>query len=183
MKTLTYTSTENSSTNVHVNQQSISDINTQRKELDKRILIANTLKGKLNSQQSTNTSWLVTTIKATLKMPIQKFENPIFSCNRTHEAEVRNSKIPAACKVDLGAAVVAHKDIPVNYGSEFCDTTSLENLFLHHEDKTKIINIIQHGSCYHLDPIEEETRKSDLDAMILRGNHKSPQSVLNEAAL
>ena len=55
--------------------------------------------------------------------------------------------------------------------------------FIHHEDKTKIINIIKHGSCYHLDPIKEETRKSDLSSMILRGNHKSPQSVLNAAAL
>ena len=54
MEKLTYNPTENPSTNVHKNQQSIYDINTQCKELDKRMLIANTLKGKLNSQQSTN---------------------------------------------------------------------------------------------------------------------------------
>ena len=60
---------------------------------------------------------------------------------------------------------------------------ALAQLFLHHEDKTKIINIIKHRSCCHLNPIEEETRKSDLSAMILRGNHKSSQSVLNAAAL
>ena len=73
MKTLTYNPTENPSTNVHGNQQSISDINTQRIELDKGMFIANTLKVKFNSQQSTNSSWIVTTIKATLKIPIQKF--------------------------------------------------------------------------------------------------------------
>ena len=88
-----------------------------------------------------------------------------------------------AFKDDLGAAIAANKDSPVNYGSEFRDTTALAQLFLHHEDKTKIINIIKHGSRYHLNPIEEETRKSDLSAMILRGNHKSSQSVLNAAAL
>ena len=44
-------------------------------------------------------------------------------------------------------------------------------------------NIIQHGYRYHLDPIEETARKSDLDAMIIRGNHKSSQSVPNAAAL
>ena len=54
MKTLKYTPIDNPSTNVHGNQQSVSDINTQRKELDKGMLIANTLKGKLNTQQSTN---------------------------------------------------------------------------------------------------------------------------------
>ena len=183
MKTLTYNPTDNPNTNVHRNQKSISVINTQRIELDKGMLISNTLKDKLYSQQSTNASWLVTTIKATLKIPIQTFENPIFSFKRNHEAKVRNSKIFAAFQGDLGAAIAAHKDSPVNYGSEFHDTTALAQLFLHHKDKTNIINIIKHGSCYHLNPIEEETRKSDLDAMILRGNHKSPQSVLNAAAL
>ena len=139
------------------------------------MLIANTLKGKLNSQQSTNASCLVTTIKATLKIPIQKFENPIFSFNRTHEVAVRNRKILASFKGDFGAAIVAHKDIPVNYGSEFRDTTALAQLFLHQEGKTKIINIIRHRYRYHLNKTEKETRKSDLDAMILRGNHKSSQ--------
>ena len=71
MKTLTYTPTDDPSTKVHGNQKSIYDINNQRKELDKGVLIANTLKGKLNSQQLTNASWLVTTIKATLKTPMQ----------------------------------------------------------------------------------------------------------------
>ena len=49
MKQLTHTPTENPSTNVHRNQQSIYEINIQRQELEKGILIANTLKGKLNS--------------------------------------------------------------------------------------------------------------------------------------
>ena len=123
------------------------------------------------------------TIKATLIISIQKSEKPIFSFKRTHEAAVRNIKILAGFRGDLGAAIAAHKEIPVNYGSEFHDTSALAKLFLHHEDKTKIINIIQHGSCYHLDPIEEEIIKLDLDAMILRGNHKSSQSVINAAAL
>ena len=66
---------------------------------------------------------------------------------------------------------------------EFCDITAEAKLFLHHEYKTEIINIIQQGSCYLIDTIEEETRKSELDAMIFRGNHKSYHSILNSAAL
>ena len=183
MKILTYTPTDNPSTNVNGNQQIIYDINTQHKELDKGTLISNTLKGNLNGQQSTNESWLVTTIKASLKTPIQKSEKPIFLFRRTHEEPVRNSKILTAFKGDLGAEILAHTDIPVNYGSEFRDTTASEKLFLHHEDKTKIINIIQKGSRCHLNPIEKETRKSDLDTMILRGSHKSSRSVINSAVI
>ena len=147
------------------------------------MLISNTLKGKLNSQQSKNASWLVTTIKSTLKIPIHKFGKPIFSFKRTHEAAVRNSKIMTAFKGDLSASIGVHKDSPVNYRLEFRDTTALAQIFLHQEDKTNNINIIKHGSRYHLDPIKEETRKSDLDAMILKGYHKSYQPVLNTAAL
>ena len=132
-----------------------------------------TLKGKLNSQPVMNTSWLLTMNKAILKMPIQKFENLILSFRTTHEASVRNSKILAAFKGYLGAAIAAQKDSTVKYGSEFRDIASLERIFLHHEEKTKIINIIQQVSCYHLNTIEEETRRQDVDEMILRGklNH------------
>ena len=116
------------------------------------MLIANTIEGNLKSKQPMNASWLVTTIKATLKTPIQISRKPIFLFRRTHEAAVRSSKILAAFKGDLGAVIAAHKDRPVNYRSEFRDTTDLAKLFLHHKDKPNIINIIQQGSRYHLDP-------------------------------
>ena len=183
MQQLTHTATENPSTHINGNQQNIYDINIQRQELDKGMLIANTLKGNLNSQQTTNASWLVTTIKAILKTPIQKFEKLILSFRRTDDAAVSNSIIIAAFKGDLGASNEAQKESPVNYGLEFHDIAFLEKLFLHHEEKTNIINIIQHGSSYHINPIEEETRKSDLDAMLIRGNHKSSYSVLNSSDL
>ena len=74
MQQLTNTPTKNPSTNIHGNQQSIYDINIQRQEVDEGILISNNLKVKLNSQQLTNASWLIITIKAILKTPIHKFE-------------------------------------------------------------------------------------------------------------
>ena len=102
------------------------------------MIIANTLKGKLNCQQSMSASWIVTMIKATLKTPIQKFENPIFLFRRTHKAAVRNRKIFTAFKGDLGAAIAPQKDIPVDYGSEFRNITALAKLFLHHEGKIRL---------------------------------------------
>ena len=91
------------------------------------MLVSNTLKGKLNIQHTKNASWIVTTIKVILKMPIQKFEKPIFSFRITQEAAVRNSKILAALKGDLVPAIAAQKDIPVKYGSEFHNIAPLEN--------------------------------------------------------
>ena len=67
------------------------------------------------------------TIKAILKTPIQKSERPIFLFRITPEAAVRDIKILAAFNCDLGAAIGAQKYSPINYGSEFRDTASLEN--------------------------------------------------------
>ena len=131
------------------------DINIQRQELDKGMIIANTIKVKLKSQQTTNALWIVKTIKAILKTPIQKFGNPIFSFRRTYEAAVRNRKILLASKGDLVTAIAAQKDRPINYGSGFCNIVSSEQLFLYHEENSKIINIFRQGSCYHIDPIKE----------------------------
>ena len=66
----------------------------------------------------------------------------------------------------------SQKLIPLYYGSEFWDITGITKLFGHHEDKYIIVDIIQKGLRYHLSQIEEATRKSDLEAMILRGNNK-----------
>ena len=57
------------------------------------MLIANALKGNLNSRQTPNALWIVNTIKAILMIPIHKFEKPIFSFRRTHEAAIRNNKV------------------------------------------------------------------------------------------
>ena len=129
-------------------------MNIQLQELNKGTHIANTLKGHLNSQQKTNALWLVTTIKAILNTPIKIFVNPIFLFRKTHEAAFRTSTILPAFNGDLGAAIAAQKDNPVNYGSEFCDTAALAKLLFYHVDRAKIINIIQQGYCYHLDPIK-----------------------------
>ena len=47
-----------------------------------------------------------------------------------------------AFKGDLGTAIAAHKENTVNYLLELRNISSLAKLFLHHEDKNKIINII-----------------------------------------
>ena len=127
---LTHTSTENPSKRIPGNQPNIYDINIQRHEPKKGLHISNTLKCNLNSQYKMNKSFLVKTIKAILKTPIQEFEKPIFSFRRTHEAAVRNIKIIAAFNGDLGASIAAQKDRTLNYRSEFRNTAALKNILL-----------------------------------------------------
>ena len=145
MQQLTHIPTENPSKKIPGNKPNIYDINIQSQELNKGMNIANTLKGKLDSQQKMSQSWIVTKIKAILKTPIQKFENPIFLFRITHEAEVSNRKILTAFNGNLGAEIAAQNESPVNYRPKFRDTAALENLLLYHKDMNKIINITQQG--------------------------------------
>ena len=45
------------------------------------------------------------------------------------------------------------KGTPLDYGSEFCNITSINKSFSHHEDKDIIAETIQKGSHCHLSPI------------------------------
>ena len=130
-----------------------------------------------------HTSWPVTTIKNIIKNPVKDLLLPFCTFKRTQEAAVHNSSILSSFGGKLGESIEAQKGIPLDCGSEFRDITGILKLFSHHEDKYIIVNIIQKGSRYHLSPIEEATRKSVLEAMLLRGCHKSEKSCLNMAAL
>ena len=61
-------------------------------------------------------------------MPIRKLENP-FSCSREHIRQQSGIKILAAFNGELGAAIMAQKDSPVNYGSEFRNTAALTKYY------------------------------------------------------
>ena len=121
------------------------------------MLIANTLKSNLNSQKTTNVSWLVTMIKAILKTPIQKSENPIFLSRRPHEAAVRNSKILTENKMLLRRRNCGKKGQPCKLRIGILRHRVLSKKIFHREDKTKIINIIQQGSRCHLNAIPKRT--------------------------
>ena len=96
-----------------------------------------------------------------LKTPVQRFEKPYYCSGEHMRQQSGIAKYLRKLKGDLGAAIAEQKDIPVKYGSEFRDIASLEKLFLYHEEKTKIIKIIQQGYRYHLDPIPTRT---DIDS-------------------
>ena len=135
--------------------------------------LANILNDKLNRQEQK--SLLITTTKEILKTPAQKLKKTVFSFKRTNKAESKNSKILVALNGNLNTAIAEQNDSPLNYGSEFRNTTDLATLFYYHEDKSRVINIIQQGPLYHVDP--------GIDIMILRGYHEASHSEMNSKGL
>ena len=74
------------------------------------------------------------------------------------------------------------KGIPLDYSSEFWDLSGTTQIFKYYKDKEIILEIIQKGYQYHLLTMEEASRKSDLAAMLLRGNHNLVNLALNVVA-
>ena len=127
MKKLKHTPIKNLITNIHGYQQTIYDINIQRQENNKAVIIEKTLKGNMNSHQKTNTLWLVT--------PTQKLENPIFS-SREHmrqqsgkekscgiQRSLRRSNCvtkrhPSKIRIGIPQHSVLRKTIPLSRGQD-----------------------------------------------------------------
>ena len=114
-----------------------------------------TIKVNLDNQKKLQTLWLVTTLKQLIRTSISKLRPPLFSFKLTKEAALQNRKILANFNGDLVDTMEISKGSPLDYGSEFWDLTRTAKLFSLHEDKDKIMDMIQQGSQYHLLSIEK----------------------------
>ena len=64
-------------------------------------------------------------------------------------------------------------DCTTNYGSEFKSATALQPLLGKHPRWHAFANLLKKGSNWKLESIPEHLRKKDLQAALIRGNHKS----------
>ena len=125
----------------------------------------------INQKQVSHTSCLVTTIRRLINRTNKDLIILILSFKRTQASAQHNRNILAAFDENLGKAVEAQQGITLDYGSEFQDLLGLKNVFRHHEDRYRILDIIQKGSRYHLSPIEEATKKFSFGVTINHTNH------------
>ena len=103
--------------------------------------------------------------------------------DRTTAAAEANTKLLQSFDYNVHNASQATPNSTLTYGSEFRPTAFLHLLFRHHHHWPLIRNIIENGVTYPVTPIPEETRLSDIDYQLQRGNHKSTSVPENAAAL
>ena len=72
---------------------------------------------------------------------------------------------------------------PFGYGSKFRNPNVIVSILKYHEDKENMVRVIQEASHYHLTPIEDESRMSCLEEIILRGNQNSSKSTIKTATM
>jgi hypothetical protein len=96
-----------------------------------------------------------------------------FIFERTTAAATANTRILEQHHFNTEKATQTRPNTVLTYGSEFKATTTLAPLLSQHHHWPKIRTIIDKGLSYPLEAIDEETRLSDIEHMLQRGNHKS----------
>ena len=118
-------------------------------------------------------SYLVTAVKELLNAKAVMVK-PKFRFDISKEAAEFNYNILKEYKFDLDKLLKhGNGNSATTYGSEFKSVQDLEPLLGNHPRWNKLANILQQGSNWTLEPIDEIVRQKDLEGALLRGNHKS----------
>ena len=73
---------------------------------------------------------------------------------------------------DLSKEISYQFNSPLGYGSEFCPTNTLEVLFSRHPNWTRMKNILEDGSAWPLEKLEESKIETDMKEALSFENHK-----------
>ena len=73
---------------------------------------------------------------------------------------------------DLSKAIAAEFNSSLGYGSEFIPTNNLDVLISRHPNWTRIKNILENGSLWPLEELEQIKRETDMKEALYFGNHK-----------
>ena len=111
-------------------------------------------------------------MKAILESECPDRTKPEFRFELTNEAAEWNYLVLKKYNFDFKSALEANSSSPLGYGSEFRDPSTLEPLFKKHPFWNRLKLILERGSDWQLEELEEEKRRSDLQEALAFGNHK-----------
>ena len=106
-----------------------------------------------------------------------KLDEPIFKFEVSESAAEFNIATLRNHNFNLDKLLNNKKSV-TSYGSEFKPIAELQPLLGHHPRWKEMKKRLEEGACFPIKEIDEETRLQDLNAMKIRGNHKS--AVKNE---
>ena len=102
-----------------------------------------------------------------------KMAKPVFKFEVSQFAAYHNYAKLLEANFNLESLLNTKERSVTSYGSEFNNTTELDNLLGGHPRWSQLRRRIERGSDWELEEISEEVRRKDLEAAIERGNHKS----------
>jgi len=139
----------------------------------------------LKQKENLNSSWLLYHLAALCASKEETPQQHQFQFENSRKAAKFNTKLIKYTDYDVTKCIHKQKNTVLTPGSEFRSIEKIRKLLRYHEDWPEIRDIISKGCDYKLGPSpDEETRMTDLTAMLERGNHKSAKDnikTLNKA--
>ena len=115
---------------------------------------------------------LLGTISLVLNVKCPWPSKPEFQFQFNKESAAKNFCIMNKYNKYLSKAIAAQFNSPLRYCSEFFPTNTLEVLFRRHPNWTRMKNILENGSAWPLEKLEESKRETDMKEALSFGNHK-----------
>ena len=97
---------------------------------------------------------------------------PDISFEFNSEAAHKNYLTMKKHDFDMQRLIESQVNTPMYYGSEFRETKLLEPLLVRHPNWSHLKSILENGSDWNLEDLDEEQRKADLLEALEFGNHK-----------
>ena len=125
-------------------------------------------------EASTNywTNDLLGTISLILNVQCPWISKPEFQFQLNKESAANKFCITNEYNKDLSKAISAQFNSPLGYGSEFRSINTLEVLFSRHPNLTGMKNILENGSAWPLEELEESKGEINMKEALSFGNHK-----------
>ena len=76
-------------------------------------------------------------------------------------------------KGSLAASLESQRDSTVGYGSEFRNEATLYHLFACHPNWNRMTPILRNGSEWPLEPLDEDSRRADVDEALNSGTTRA----------
>ena len=120
---------------------------------------------------------LLGSIAKTINRQCKQPSQTEFKFELSKESAAKNFCILNKYGKDLGMAIKAQSNSPLSYGSEFRPTSTLANVFDRHPNWNRLKDILENGSNWPLDSLNESDRKTDMEEAIAFGNHKGAERI------
>ena len=120
-----------------------------------------------------NFSPLIRLLHSIMNQPIVKLKDPPLRFDLSIEAAIHNKKVLESVNNSVDRLIHTCSPSILNYGSEFKSVSILQPLLHRHRNWENFKKILEDGSTFPLEPIDEETRQKDFSASLTYGNHKS----------
>jgi hypothetical protein len=121
-------------------------------------------------------AWLMEAVEEIANTEAPAPKAPPVSFDLSKEAVLHNTELLSDSNLSMESLLMKHQDTTLGFGSEFRPLDQLELVLGQHPNFPFFADVLANGMSHHFtEELSDEQRRAEVDAMILRGDHKSVQ--------